>query len=203
MNDRFANQSRPIAGRRAWLGLIAVAGLLGAAPLLLRRVRGESSGPGLSLHARPRALPDLRFADGKGRALHLSDFRGRVVLLNVWATWCPPCRKEMPTLDHLQGTLGGPDFEVVALSIDRDGLALVQGFFKSFGIKNLRLYIDSFDEASASLVGAGVPLTLLIDRDGREIGRKLGPAVWDDAPTLQLIRGVMAVASKPAQAKTR
>jgi len=203
MNDDIANRPRPIAGRRAWLGLIAVAGLLGAAPLLLRRLRGEPSGPSMSLHARPRALPDLRFADGKGRALHLADFRGRVVLLNVWATWCPPCRKEMPTLDHLQGTLGGPDFEVVALSIDRDGLALVQGFFKSFGIKNLRLYIDSFDEASASLVGAGVPLTLLIDRDGREIGRKLGPAVWDDAPTLQLIRGAMAVASEPAQAKTR
>lgn len=203
MNESLANQPRQIAGRRAWLGLAAVAGLLGGVPLLLRRFRAAPSGPGLSLHARPRALPDLRFADGEGQALHLAELRGRVVLLNVWATWCTPCREEMPTLDRLQDTLGGPGFEVVALSIDRGGLAIVREFFSSVGIKHLRPYIDSFDEASASLVAAGVPLTLLIDREGREIGRKLGAAVWDDAPTQQLIRGVMATKSEPAQAETR
>ena len=80
-------------------------------------------------HAAPRALPDITFEDEKGKPLTLAHFRGKVVLLNIWATWCPPCRKEMPTLDRLQKSLGGDRFEVVALSIDRGGVSAVKKLY--------------------------------------------------------------------------
>jgi thiol-disulfide isomerase/thioredoxin len=160
----------------------------------------------LVFHPRPRELPPLRFADGSGTATGLTAFRGKVVLLNVWATWCPPCVKEMPTLDRLQATLGGPDFEIVALSIDEAGTAAVQPFFARLGIRHLHPYVDAFHAASTSLVAAGIPLTLLIDRDGREIARKLGPAEWDRPQTVQLIRDRLnrpAIGGAPAQGGRR
>jgi thiol-disulfide isomerase/thioredoxin len=139
--------------------------------------RGETAV--LSLHDTPRAVPELRFKDGDGRALSLADFRGKVVLLNIWATWCGPCREEMPTLDRLQAKLGGPDFQVVALSIDRAGLGVVSEFYDEIGIKHLAKYIDDSGKASWQLNAAGLPTTLLIDREGREIARHVGPAEWD------------------------
>lgn len=181
--------------RRAWLVLVpvaAVAGLLAATPLL-RRQRGLPASPvGLELHARPKELADLQFSDDQGKATSLAAFRGRVVLLNIWATWCAPCREEMPTLDRLQAALGGPDFEVVALSIDEGGMRVVQQFFTDAGIKHLRPYLDTAREAMPTLGVAVVPLTLLIDRAGREAGRKLGPARWDSQEMAALIRGHIA-----------
>lgn len=126
-----------------------------------------------------RPLANVAFQDGDGRRLTLADFKGKVVLLNVWATWCSPCRKEMPTLDRLQGKRGGKDFEVVALSIDRDGPDVVRKFFAETGIRNLALYIDRTMEAQSKLEIIGVPTTILIDRDGREVARHTGVAEWD------------------------
>ncbi|MDE2166340.1 MAG: TlpA family protein disulfide reductase [Alphaproteobacteria bacterium] len=137
---------------------------------------------------KPRSLPELHFANADGKDLSLGDFRGRVVLLNLWATWCVPCRKEMPTLDRLDAKLGGPGFEVVALSIDRRGLAAVQPFFKELGIKALRIYLDQSGKAAFTLDAPGLPTTLLIDRDGREIARKIGPAEWDSPEIEEVIR---------------
>ena len=128
---------------------------------------------------KPRPLADVAFQDGAGHKLALTDFKGKVVLLNVWATWCSPCRKEMPTLDRLQAKLGGKDFEVVALSIDRDGPDVVRKFFKEIGVRNLALYIDPTMEAQSKLQLVGVPTTLLINRDGREVTRYTGIAEWD------------------------
>lgn len=185
-----AAKSGPLIPRRR-KALLVLAGLVGLAGLLQLRNRlavADREAAPLVLHVRPRALPPLRFADGAGAATGLSAFRGRVVLLNVWATWCPPCVKEMPTLDRLQATLGGPDFEVVALSIDEAGAAAVRPFFARLGIAHLRPYVDTFGEASASLVAAGVPLTLLIDREGREIASKLGPAEWDSPQMVHWLR---------------
>lgn len=142
----------------------------------------------MPVHATSRPVPDLNFADGQGRPTSLAAFRGRTVLLNVWATWCMPCREEMPTLDRLQATLGGPGFEVVALSIDKGGLPVVHAFYQSLGIRFLKLYLDADGEATAGLVATGIPLTLLIDTEGREIGRKLGPAAWDDAAMVAQLR---------------
>lgn len=146
-----------------------------------------------AIHATPRALPNLRFTDANGRAMTLQDFRGKFVLLNIWATWCPPCRREMPTLDRLQTKLGGSDFEVVALSVDRGGSFVVRTFFDEIGIKALRIYVDSDSGAVLDVLGAaGIPVTLLIDREGREIGRKVGPAEWDSPAMINLIRGYVA-----------
>lgn len=136
----------------------------------------------------PKALPDVQFVDGEGRSRGLADFRGRVVLLNVWATWCVPCRKEMPTLDRLQETLGSADFQVVALSIDRKGLNVVHAFYNDVGIKHLAVHVDRSGKAARELGAVGLPTTLLIDRAGREIGRLVGPAEWDAPEMIAFIR---------------
>lgn len=144
----------------------------------------------------PRDLPAFTFQDEAGKTLSLTDFRGKVVLLNIWATWCPPCREEMPSLDRLNDKRGGENFEVVALSIDRD-TALVKPFYEEFGIQTLRGYFDPSAQIPNTLRAPGVPTTLLIDQEGREIGRAMGPAAWDSAQVEALID--TALARMPAQ----
>src|SRR3972149_11802219 len=98
--------------------------------LLSSNKKTEKTGVVFAINSQPRVLPTIRFTDAKERAMTLQDFRGKFVLLNIWATWCVPCRKEMPTLDRLQAKLGGPDFAVVALSIDRGGASVGRGVFE-------------------------------------------------------------------------
>ena len=150
---------------------------------------GSASGNQLELSVfdQPHALPEVRFQDDQGRDLTLGDFRGRVVVLNVWATWCVPCRKEMPTLDRLQARLGGKDFLVVALSIDRKGVEAVRGFYQEVGVENLAIYVDPSGKGSHALAIPGVPTTLLIDREGREVARKMGEAEWDSPEMVSLV----------------
>ncbi len=136
----------------------------------------------------PRELPDVGFVDADGRAASLADFRGRVVLLNLWATWCVPCRREMPALERLQAKLGGAEFVVLPLSIDRGGLPPVKRFYEELGLAALGIFVDQSGAATGKLGTAGVPTTLLIDRDGREIGRLLGAAEWDSPEAIALIR---------------
>ncbi|OFW31054.1 MAG: redoxin [Acidobacteria bacterium RIFCSPLOWO2_02_FULL_65_29] len=159
----------------------------------------NKTGFAFNIYPQPRALPNVRFADGNGRGMTLRDLRGKVILLNVWATWCPPCRKEMPTLDRLQAKLGGPDFEVVALSIDRGGPFVVRAFYEEIGISALPIYLDETTDAATELGVVALPVTLLIDREGREIGRKIGPAEWDSPEIVTLIRGyiVSPVSNRP------
>lgn len=140
----------------------------------------------------PVPVPEIDFENAGGQPKTLADFRGKVVLLNVWATWCAPCRKEMPTLDRLQAKLGGPDFEVVALSMDRGGLDKVKKFFAEIGIEHLALNIDTSGKAMFTLGALGLPMTLLIDRDGKEIGRLIGPAEWDSPDMVAFIRSHFA-----------
>ena len=141
----------------------------------------------LSVFDQPRDLPEIRFADEEGHELTLADFRGRVALLNIWATWCVPCRKEMPTLDRLQARLGGKDFLVIALSIDREGVAPVKRFYQELKLEKLAIYVDPSGKRSRALAIPGVPTTLLIDRQAREIARKMGPAEWDGAEMVSLV----------------
>ena len=132
-------------------------------------------------------LVGLALSPGAPRAL--AGFRGRVILLNIWATWCGPCREEMPALDRLQAMLGGPDFEVVPLSIDRGGVFAIKGFYEELDLRALQIYVDQSGEALTKLGAAGIPLTLLVDRDGRELWRHLGPAEWDKPAAVNRIRG--------------
>ncbi|MCH6576835.1 MAG: TlpA family protein disulfide reductase [Gemmatimonadetes bacterium] len=136
----------------------------------------------------PRPLPELRFVDGEGRPLTLADFRGKVILLNIWATWCIPCLREMPTLDRLQAKLGGPRFEVVVLSIDIGGIPVVEKFYRALKLDSLGIYVDKTLRVKRDLGIVGIPTTLLIDRQGREIGRLAGPAEWDSKEAIKAIR---------------
>lgn len=145
----------------------------------------------LRIHKEAKAVPEVRFKDGGQRELTLADFSGKVVLLNIWATWCAPCRHEMPTLDRLQGKLGGGDFEVVALSIDRAGPGAVRKFYQEIHIKHLSLYIDESGKAAHSLGAMGLPVTLLLNRNGQEIGRLIGPAEWDTPEMISLFKSVI------------
>ena len=156
-------------------------------PKLEAKSMAPSTSP-IPLHVNPREILEIQFTDGNGEFLSLADFRGRVVLLNIWATWCAPCRKEMPTLDRLQSRLGGRDFEVVALSIDRAGVEVVEKFYEEIKIDNLAIYIDSTGKAARALKIVGLPTTLLIDAEGRELGRLVGPAEWDTAEMVSFLR---------------
>lgn len=167
------------------LAAITIAGVIyfsGGTPTRAPQGGGQAetaSSRSFVMHEAPRPLPEIKFEDGNGEALTLADLRGKTVLLNIWATWCVPCREEMPTLDALEAALGGPAFEVVPLSVDRAGPEVVRKFYAEIGIEHLGLYIDASMRASFDLQAPGLPTTLLIDSEGRELGRLVGPAEWD------------------------
>jgi thiol-disulfide isomerase/thioredoxin len=142
-----------------------------------------------------RRLPDLAFRDAAGAERHLADWRGRTVLLNLWATWCVPCRKEMPALEGLQAKLGGPGFEVVAINIDtRDG-DKPRAWLKEVGIDRLAYYADPtakvFQDLKIMGRAAGMPTTLLVDPAGCEIGTVAGPAEWASEDAVKLVTAAL------------
>lgn len=139
-----------------------------------------------------RPVPPLAFTDRDGAALALESFRGKVVLLNLWATWCAPCVREMPALDRLQAALGGPAFEVVALSIDRNGREAVEPFFARHGLAHLGMYLDPASAAARALGVSSLPVSILIGPDGRSLGRIDGAADWDSAAAEALVRFYLA-----------
>lgn len=174
-----------IPGLTAGVGILAVT--LGFA-CASRPADATEAPPRLIMHEPPRAVPAVSFTDGEGRPVTLADLRGKVVVLNVWATWCSPCRQEMPSLDRLQAKFDRRDLEVVALSIDRKGLGPVRKFLDEAGVRNLAPHIDESGRASRDLGLVGLPGTLVIDREGREIGRLLGGAEWDGPETVEFLK---------------
>ena len=149
--------------------------------------------PNFILHDTPEPMPELQFDDATGNLRTLADFKGKVVLLNIWATWCVPCREEMPTLDRLQATLGGEDFEVVPVSIDRKGMAEVDKFYAEIGLQHLARYITPAANGALDQLGIfGIPASLLIDRQGRELGRLIGPAKWDSPDLVAFLKSIIA-----------
>jgi thiol-disulfide isomerase/thioredoxin len=154
---------------------------------------------GLLLWPKPRDVPKLSLETGAGQTLGLADFKGKVVLLNLWASWCHPCREEMPSLDRLQAKLGGKDFQVVPLNIDQGGMDKPKQFLKQVGATHLGLYHDKTGTAFTDLHTVGMPTTLLLNRDGKEIGRMIGPAKWDSPDAIRLIKAAIADSgAKPA-----
>ena len=137
-----------------------------------------SLGP-FQTQAKPAPMPALSFVDAEGKARSLDEFKGKIVLLNLWATWCGPCVEEMSSLDRLQARLAGEGFTVVALAMDKQGKPLVEPFLSKLGVKNLAMYLDTSGNATRALKARGLPTTFLIDREGREIGRLEGAASWD------------------------
>jgi thiol-disulfide isomerase/thioredoxin len=143
----------------------------------------------------PLRLPNLAFRDGSATERHLSDWRGRTVLFNLWATWCVPCRKEMPALDALEGKLGGPAFEVVSVNIDTRDPDKPRNWLKEVGIGQLAYYADSsakvFQDLKILGRAAGMPTTLLIDPEGCEIGTVAGPAEWASEDAVRLVTAAL------------
>lgn len=135
----------------------------------------------------PAPLPDVQFVNAEGKPVSLKDWRGKVVLLNLWATWCTPCRAEMPALDRLQTALGSDKFEVVALVVDKSGLEGAKKFLDETKATKLKLYADPTARLGNELKVIGMPTSILIDREGREIGRLIGPAEWDTPEAKRLI----------------
>jgi thiol-disulfide isomerase/thioredoxin len=155
--------------------------------------RGEVAG--VVVASRPLLIPDLAFRDGGGNVRHLAEWRGRTVLLNLWATWCIPCRKEMPALDELQTMLGGPQFEVVSINIDTRDPDRPRAWLNEVGITHLGYFTDASVKVfqDLKLVGRaiGMPTTILVDPVGCEIGTIAGPAEWASEDALKLVRAAL------------
>ena len=145
----------------------------------------------------PRPAPAAPFDDAAGQTHTLADFRGRVVLLNLWATWCAPCVQEMPALDRLQAQLGGADFTVVALSQDRQGATVVKPFYDKRTLTHLDVAIDTKGAMTRALEVQALPATFLIDRQGRLVGRLDGAAEWDSPDWGALLKRAIAAPATP------
>ena len=203
----------PLLGLGRWLAAaIAAAILYGTAggasparaaepssPALLAELRALTVGEmsGLSVHETPITTPLVQFFAEDGGALSLQAFRGKVVLLNFWATWCGPCRKEMPEINALAAELGGPDFTVVTVSLDRGGPKRPKAFFDKIGANALTLYQAPKMGLSKSMGVKGLPVTAILDRSGHEIARITGAADWSSEDAKRFIARLIADQQTP------
>lgn len=155
--------------------------------------RGEVAAVGVVKAS--KILPPLAFKDASGADKTLADWRGRTVLLNLWATWCEPCRKEMPALDGLKARLGGPDFDVVAINIDTRNTDKPKAWLKEVGITKLGYYADHsakvFQDLKAIGKAFGMPTTLLVDPNGCELATLAGPAEWASDDAVKLVTAAL------------
>lgn len=159
--------------------------------------RGEVAA--MTISKTPEKLADYAFNDPEGKPVTLAAFRGKTVLLNVWATWCVPCRTEMPELDKLESELGSAAFQVVPVNVDTSRLERPRKFFDDAGVTALKLYADPkanlFYELKQAGKGLGLPVTILIDPEGCQIGLMNGPANWHSADAKALVTKAIEVGS--------
>ena len=208
---RAGARKGPLALVAAIVGLgtlAAVYGVVGAArnvgePVcrsaldLARRMEPLSRGEvaAVKVADEARKLPELAFRAASGQPKSLADWRGRTVLLNLWATWCVPCRKEMPALDALQNKLGAPDFEVVAVNIDTRNLDKPKSWLREVGVDHLAYYSDPnakvFQDLKAVGKAIGMPTTLIVDPNGCELASLAGPAEWASDDGVKLVSAAL------------
>ena len=134
--------------------------------------------------------PEVTITGINGAAVKLSELKGKVVLLNFWATWCPPCRDEIPSMVKLNNIIGGKSFQMLAVSIDEGGRAAVESFLKSSGM-NLPAYIDSDNRAARTYGIKGVPETFIIDKQGILVKKIIGPIEWDNPEVVAFLDNLM------------
>jgi thiol-disulfide isomerase/thioredoxin len=201
----FARPAALAALAALGLGALALYGIGGgdkaqacaASSETLASIKAASKGEvaAVATPSSPRPLPPLTFKDAAGADVGLEKFRGKVVLLNLWATWCAPCRKEMPALDRLQAEEGGTSFEVLPVSLDFGGPDKPQKFLKDIGAERLPFFHDPAGKVLPALKsvgrGTGLPTTLIIDRAGCEIGYLPGPAEWASEDAKGLIKAAL------------
>ncbi len=152
--------------------------------------KGELAAVGVS--GAPKPPPPIAFTGAEGQGMSLSDFKGRMILVNLWATWCVPCRQEMPALDKLQAELGGADFQVVAINVDTRNPEKPKAWLQENGIRNLTYYADPAGKLLQVLQKSGhvvgLPTTLLVDASGCEVALLKGPAEWASPDALSFVR---------------
>ena len=192
-----------MASRRASLAVLA--GIV-SFPFAFWKIREFlapylTTAPLLQIHKLPIPVQPVSFAESNGQQLGLSDFKGKHILVNIWATWCPPCRKEMPSLDRLQAKLGPrAEPEIIAISVDPVSFDQLRAFYSAIGIGNMAIYRGDQGDTLAALRIVGLPTTLLIDHDGEEIGRLAGPAVWDGPEIVAQLSTLVAGSTTEKQA---
>ena len=169
----------------------------GQAPPLL-----GAFGDNFTLFDPPVPAPPEAFAALDGAPVRLADFKGRVVVLNFWATWCAPCVREMPSLDRLQAALEDRDLAVLAVSIDRGGAKVIRPFAKRLGLERLGLYHDPKGALFKAFGVTGLPTTFLIDRRGQIVGAYPGAAEWDEPEARALIEHYLRQPAGAAAVKT-
>ncbi len=201
----FAQKFRPL--RAGLLFLLALSGTVAMAPLSvlaqescpaakqqIKTIDPLIKGPiaALQTNGHPVDFSGLAFKREDGSAISLADFKGKTVLLNLWATWCAPCRHEMPDLDALQAKLGGDNFEVVTVSLDRKSPDKPRAFFDEIGIEHLTLYYDEkmamFPALRSKGMAFGMPSTLIINKDGCSLAHMAGPAAWASTEAQELVK---------------
>ncbi len=179
---------KPQAGDAGCAGAVALSHKI--APLATGEVAA------LTMTSKPMKMPDLAFDDGNGNPKKLSDWKGRTVLLNLWATWCVPCRKEMPALERLEAKMGSDKFQVVAVNIDTRDPDKPKNFLKEANLTRLGNFSDAkakvFQDLKSIGLALGMPTSVLIDGQGCQIANMAGPAEWDSADAVKLIQATLA-----------
>ena len=160
-----AAENKPDVSERAWLGEF-----IPASPLL--------------------PAPAISFVDLAGNQVSLSEFTGKIVLVNLWATWCEPCLREMPSLERVQSRLGNK-IAVVAISEDHGGSKTVEPFIDKLGLKSVKIYLDPKSAVERAFKVQGLPTSFLIDREGRVLGRVEGAAEWDAPKLLEVLKSFL------------
>ena len=174
----------------------------GSAPCALSdesiaRIKAASVGElrAFAVMDRPYSVAQFRFNDSNGNPKTIADWQGRTVLVNLWATWCAPCRAEMPLLDQLQGELGSDEFEVLPISVDKSDPAKPKGFFNDIAVKKMGFFHDRESMTLSQLkrdgLALGLPATLLVDSRGCAVGRLNGPAEWASEDAHNLIKSAL------------
>lgn len=182
--------------RIIWSAVLYTALALAANPVLADTAGLEALREGtmkkLMFHSEPQPVSDKPFQTPEGEDVTLADYQGKIVVLNFWATWCAPCRKEMPALDRLQAEFGGDSFEVVTVATGRNAVPGIRRFFAEEGVTHLPILLDPRQALARDMAVLGLPITVILDTEGQEIARLRGDAEWDSDSAKAIVSALLA-----------
>lgn len=177
--------------------IVIIVGAFAVLPFLVQKIfQPELPVAMLDLHEVPRPLAEIEFQDETGNKYTLGQFHGNFILVNVWATWCPPCKEEMPSLNSLASHFSAKDLKIIPISVDVSGVPTVRHFYTKYRLDKLSIYVDPSTNVMHALSVVGIPTTVLINRDGLEIGRRVGPAQWDSPEIIEGLAKIIGSAVK-------